>query len=382
MDYVQTVVVGAGVVGLAIARALAQRGRDVVVLEAAHAIGTGVSSRSSEVIHAGLYYPTGSLRARLCVRGRQQLYAYCATHGVAHRRCGKLVVATSQAQVPALQQVAERARANGVDDVQWLEGAQAALLEPALACVAALHSPSTGIIDSHGLMVALRGDAEAAGAMVAFGAPVTGAAVRAERGTDRIVLQVGGDEPMALACDEWINAAGLGACALALATRGWPAAVRWPQAHYARGNYFSMAARAPFSRLIYPVPEAAGLGVHLTLDLGGQARFGPDVEWLPQGAQADYRVNEARCAAFEAEIRRYWPALPSGALKPAYAGIRPKIHGPDTPAADFLIAGPAAHGVPGVVQLLGIESPGLTSCLAIAEHVCEALALNEGSGGR
>ena len=366
MDRVDAVVIGAGVVGLACARALARTGRDTLVLEQESSFGTATSARNSEVIHAGLYYPTGSLRARLCVQGRQQLYAYCDSHGIAHRRCGKLVVACSADEVASLQAVQALARANGVQDLQWLSGEQALALEPALACEAALLSPSTGIIDSHGLMLALLGDAERAGALLAVQSPVLGAEVTAEG----IVLAVGGDTPSHLLARQVVNAAGLQACALAQNLRGLPAHTV-PTAHYAQGAYFTLPGRAPFAHLIYPVPgHSSHLGVHLTLDLGGQARFGPSFRWVDS---VDYQVDPADGAGFEAAVRHYWPGLPAGALQPGYAGVRPKISGPGEPAADFRIDGPAHHGVPGLVNLFGIESPGLTACLALADEVLARL---------
>jgi L-2-hydroxyglutarate oxidase LhgO len=359
-DRVDCVVVGAGVVGLAVARALALQGREVLVLEAAGAIGTGISSRNSEVIHAGLYYPTGSLKARLCVQGRHLMYAYCAKRSVPHRRCGKLIVATSTEQVPGLESILARAQANGVDDLQWLTREQALALEPALACVAALHSPSTGIVDSHALMLALQGDLEHAGGMVAFNSPLARAAI----GSDAIELVA--IDGTVLQARTVVNAAGLHAPALAARFAGLDAS-HVPQAHYAKGSYFTLAGRAPFSRLIYPVPESAGLGVHLTLDLGGQAKFGPDVQWVD--SPDDVLVDPARGDAFYAQVRKYWPGLADGALSPGYAGVRPKISDPHAPAADFVIQGPLTHGVAGLVNLFGIESPGLTSALAIAQHV-------------
>ena len=368
MDRVDAVVIGAGVVGLAVARALAlaQRfqGGQVLVLEAADAIGTGTSSRNSEVIHAGIYYPQGSLKARLCVQGRQMLYAYCAERGVAHRRCGKLIVATDDAQATQLEVIARKAAANGVDDLQWLSAEQATALEPALRCTAALLSPSTGIVDSHGLMLALQGDVENAGGIVALHGALAGAECTAAG----MVLQMA--DGSRLLAPVVVNAAGLHAPDLARRFEGMPTGLL-PQAHYAKGNYFTLAARAPFSRLIYPVPEAAGLGVHLTLDLGGQAKFGPDVQWVDSAD--DLQVDPRRGDAFYAEVRRYWPGLPDGALQPGYAGIRPKISGPKEAAADFMICGPAEHGVAGLVHLLGIESPGLTSSLAIADEVLAKL---------
>lgn len=362
MERVACLVIGAGVVGLAVARALALSGRETVLLERERAIGTGTSSRSSEVIHAGLYYPHGSLKARLCVRGRRLLYAYCAARGVPHRRCGKLIVATSAGQLPALRRIQATAQANGVTDLHWLDAHAALELEPQLHCVAALHSGSTGILDSHAFTLALQTDFEAAGGLTAHAAPVLGGR-RDGRGW---VLTVGAESPMEIGADLVVNCAGLHAQAVAATLRGLPAAAV-PPIRYAKGNYYALRGRVPFSRLIYPVPEPGGLGVHLTLDLGGQGRFGPDVEWVDH---LDYRVDPRRSAGFHDAIRRYWPTLPEDALQPAYSGIRPKTSGPDELAQDFTLQGPAAHGVPGLVNLFGIESPGLTSALAIAEHVC------------
>ena len=363
VDKVDCVVVGAGVVGLAVARALALQGREVLVLEAQDAIGTGTSSRNSEVIHAGIYYAQGSLKARLCVQGRSLMYAYCAERNVPHRRCGKLVVATSADQLPALQAVQTHARGNGVE-LHWLERDAARALEPALECVAALHSPETGIVDSHGLMLALQGDLENAGGVVAFNSPL--ALAQYAQGAVEIVAEDG----TRLKARTLVNAAGLAAPALAARFNGLdPACV--PQARYAKGNYFTLSGRAPFTHLIYPVPESAGLGVHLTLDLGGQAKFGPDVEWV--NSPDDLVVNPARGEAFYAEVRKYWPGLREGSLAPGYAGIRPKVFGPQGAIPDFVIQGPEVHGVPGLVNLFGIESPGLTSALAIAKHVVNLL---------
>jgi len=366
VEHVDAVVIGAGAVGLAVARALAQAGREVLILEAENAFGTGTSSRNSEVIHAGIYYPTGSLRAQLCVRGKALLYDFCTSHGVAHQRCGKLIVATSDADLPALHKLQATAQANGVTDLRWLSEAEARALEPALQCVAALLSPSTGIIDSHGLMLALLGDAEAAGAMLALCAPVQAGRITPQG----IELDVGGDEPMQLRARTVVNSAGLHAPALARKLAGLDAA-HIPPDHLAKGCYFSLPGKAPFSRLVYPAPgQSSHLGVHLTLDLGGQARFGPSFEWVDR---LDYTVDPAGADHFYAEVRRYWPGLPDGVLQPAYAGIRPKISGPGKPAADFRIDGPAVHGVPGLVNLFGIESPGLTSSLAIADLVLDRL---------
>jgi L-2-hydroxyglutarate oxidase LhgO len=365
MDRVDAIVIGAGAVGLAVARALAQAGHETIVAEAQPAIGQGVSSRNSEVIHAGLYYTPGSMKARLCVRGKQLLYELCASHGVDHRRCGKLTVANTPQEVQALRVLQDRAGANGVT-VEWLEAGQARALEPALRCIAALSSPSTGIVDSHGFMLALQGDLERAGGFVALGSPVA-AATLGSGGADHVIHMQDGTE---LAASIVVNAASLHACALARRFEGL-AAEHVPQEFFAKGNYFTLAARAPFTHLIYPAPADAWLGVHLTLDLGGQAKFGPDLEWLEvtDPAQIDYQVNPARAESFYAEVRRYWPGLPDAALAPSYSGVRPKIHGPGEKAADFRIDGVARHGVPGLVNLFGIESPGLTSALAIAEDV-------------
>jgi L-2-hydroxyglutarate oxidase LhgO len=363
MDKVECVVIGAGVIGLAVARRLAQTGREVVVLEAAEGIGTVTSSRNSEVIHAGIYYPTGSLMARMCVSGKRALYQYCGERGIPHKNCGKLIVATTASETEKLQAIRVHAEANGVLDMQTLSGEEARALEPALNCDAALLSPSTGIIDSHAYMLALRGDAEAAGAALAFHTPLD----RAKAAAGRIELDAGGDAPMTLVCRLLVNAAGLAAPAVARSIDGMPLELI-PPAYLAKGNYFSCTAKAPFSRLIYPVPEPGGLGVHLTLDLAGQARFGPDVEWVDH---IDYAVDPARGERFYPAIRRYWPTLPDGALMPSYSGIRPKIVPPAVARQDFLIQGPRDHGVDGLINLFGIESPGLTSSLAIADHVGE-----------
>jgi L-2-hydroxyglutarate oxidase LhgO len=366
MDRVECVVIGAGVVGLAIARRLAQAGREVIVLEALDAIGTVTSSRNSEVIHAGIYYPAGSLMARLCVAGKQALYAYCRERGIAHRNSGKLIVATRPEEIARLQAIKAHAEANGVDDLEVLSGAQAGALEPQLSCEAALLSPSTGIIDSHGYMLSLRGEAEAAGAAFALLAPLLSGRVT----TDGFELEIGGDAPMQLACDRLINSAGLSATAIARSLDGMPLDLI-PPAYLAKGCYFSCSAKPPFSHLIYPVPEPGGLGVHLTLDLAGQARFGPDVEWVDH---IDYAVDPARGEKFYPAIRRYWPALPDGALLPSYSGMRPKIVPPAVAVQDFMIQGPQTHGVRGLINLFGIESPGLTSSLAIADHVADLMA--------
>ena len=357
-------VVGAGVVGLAIARELALAGREVIILEAEDAIGTHTSSRNSEVIHAGIYYPKGSLKARACVEGKHLLYEYCASHGVPHRRCGKLIVATDEKQLGELGAIRSKAHANGVTDVEWIAKDEVARMEPELFCTGALHSPSTGIIDSHALMLAYLGDAQGAGAMLALKSAIERAMVRG----DGFELRVRGSDP--IACDLLVNSAGLRAPSVAKAIEGYPPELA-PRELYAKGNYYSLKRRAPFSRLIYPVPEPGGLGVHVTLDLGGQARFGPDVEWIER---IDYGVDPRRAERFYAAIRRYWPGLPDDALAPGYAGIRPKTAGPGEPAPDFEIEGPRKHGVPGLVQLYGIESPGLTASLALARLVREELS--------
>jgi len=358
LESVESVVIGAGVVGLAVARALATAGREVVVLEGEDAIGTHTSSRNSEVIHAGIYYPQGSLKATSCVQGNRLLYEYCVAHGVPHRRSGKLIVATDEKQLPELQEIQKKAHANGVTDVVWMTREQALALEPELHCVAALYSPSTGIIDSHALMLAYLGDAEAHGAMLAFRSALDSATAVA----DGFVLQVGSEK---IKTNILVNSAGLRAPTVAKSIGGYPQQFA-PGEFYAKGNYYSLARRAPFSRLIYPVPEPGGLGVHLTLDLAGQARFGPDVEWVER---IGYDVDPRRAERFYAAIRRYWPALPDGALRPGYSGIRPKTAGPSEPASDFRIQGPREHGVRGLVHLFGIESPGLTASLALADAV-------------
>ncbi len=363
MDKVECVVIGAGVIGLAVARRLAQSGREVIVLEAAEGIGTVTSSRNSEVIHAGIYYKAGSLMARMCVAGKHALYRYCGEHGVPHKNCGKLIVATTPSETEKLASIRAHAQANDVPDMKVLSGEEARALEPALKCDAALLSPSTGIIDSHAYMLALRGDAEDAGCAFAFHTPL----LRAKARGGLIELEAGGEAPMSLACNLLVNAAGLEAPATARVIEGMPVD-KIPTAYLAKGNYFSCSKKAPFSRLIYPVPEPGGLGVHLTLDMAGQARFGPDVEWVDH---IDYEVNPARAERFYPAIRKYWPTLPDGALMPSYSGMRPKIVPPAVASQDFLIQGPKDHGIDGLINLFGIESPGLTSSLAIADYVGE-----------
>jgi L-2-hydroxyglutarate oxidase LhgO len=373
LDKVDGVVIGAGVVGLAVARALIQaapkRYKDWLVLEAASAIGTGTSSRNSEVIHAGIYYPRGSLKARLCVHGNEMLYAYALDRGIGHHRCGKLIVATDEAELDALRTVLNKAQANGVVDMCWLDANEARVLEPELTCVAALHSPNTGIVDSHGLMLSLQGDFENAGGLLAFNSEVTRAVCSPE---GVVLLMADGSELMAQTV---VNATGLTAPWLAAKFEGL-AQSHVPTAYFAKGNYFTLAGKPPFSHLIYPVPQSAGLGVHLTLDLGGQAKFGPDVQWVD--SPDDLLVSTENEPTFYQEVRKYWPGLADGALQAGYAGIRPKISGPNDAAADFCIQGPAVHGVKGLVNLFGIESPGLTSSLAIGAEV--ARLVNQSSG--
>jgi L-2-hydroxyglutarate oxidase LhgO len=355
-----------------VARALALQGREVMVLEAANAIGTGISARNSEVIHSGMYYPTGSLKASLCVQGRAQVVAYCQERGIGHRLCGKLIVATEPSQIPKLKAIQAQALANGVYDVRWLSAqeAMAMEMEGALKCVAALLSPGTGIVDSHGLMLSFQGDLENAGGMVVLNAAVKSVALDLDKTSSLRHLVYMADGSV-LATRTLINAAGLNATALAHRFSGI-APQHIPTAYYAKGNYFTLSTAAPFGHLIYPVPESAGLGVHLTLDLGGQAKFGPDVQWVD--TPDDLQVDASRADAFYAAVRTYWPALPDGALHSGYAGIRPKISGPNAPAADFLIQGPATHGVPGLVNLFGMESPGLASSMAIADWVTKLLS--------
>jgi L-2-hydroxyglutarate oxidase LhgO len=368
VEKLDAVVIGAGVVGLAVARALAMAGKEVVILEAEDAIGTHTSSRNSEVIHAGIYYPKGSLKAVSCVAGKELLYEYCASRGVPHRRSGKLIVASHQDQESELLSIQQKAHANGVTDVVWMTKAQATALEPAVSCVAALYSPSTGIIDSHALMLAYLGEAEDHGAMLALKSPLK----KVSPGKEGFILHT---NEMDVQCRLLVNSAGLRAPTVARSIEGFPQALV-PKELYAKGNYYSLSGKSPFSRLVYPVPEPGGLGVHVTLDLAGQARFGPDVEWIEAIDQKEtYAVDPRRAERFYAAIRRYWPGLADGALAPGYAGIRPKTAGPGEPAPDFVVQGPRAHGVPGLVNLFGIESPGLTASLALAQAVRNAIDL-------
>jgi L-2-hydroxyglutarate oxidase LhgO len=360
----QILVIGAGVVGLAVARAAARRGHEVVVAEQAGAIGTGISSRNSEVIHGGMYYPTGTLRARHSVRGRRMLYAFCVAHGVPHRKCGKLIVATNEAELAKIGALSEQGRINGVEGLELIGAEAARALEPELSCLGALHSPETGIIDGHAYMLALRGGLEDAGGVIAVNTMAEGAV----RENGQWSVKFAGDDEFAF--DAVVNCAGLGAQAFARAMPDYPPA-RVPRLVMAKGNYFSYAGKPAFTRLIYPTPMPGGLGVHVTLDLAGRMRFGPDVEWVERES---YEVDPSRAALFYARIRTYWPGLPDGTLNPDYSGIRPKLSGAGEPQGDFLIDGPAQHGLPGVVQMFGIESPGLTSSLSLAEEVVALLA--------
>lgn len=363
----QVLVVGAGVIGLAVARQAAIAGHDVMIAEAASGIGTGISSRNSEVIHAGMYYPSGLSRARHCVRGNHMIYAYCATHGISHRKCGKLIVATNDAEQEKIEILRAQGLANGVERLELIGGNSARALEPELSCIAALHSSETGIIDGHAFMLALQGDFETCGGVIAFATPI-------ERLTPALhgwTIRFGGTEPGVLNVDAVINAAGLGAQALARRVDGFPVA-RIPRLVLAKGNYFGYAGRPVFSRLIYPTPVDGGLGVHVTLDLAGRMRFGPDVEWIETER---YEVDPDRAKSFYSRIREYWPGLPDDSLVPDYSGIRPKLTGPGESAADFVIEGPQDHGLPGLVHLFGIESPGLTSSLSLAEDVIDRLCV-------
>ncbi len=366
MENVDCLVVGAGVIGLAVARALAIAGREVVVVETASGIGTEISSRNSGVIHAGIYYPNGSVKARVCVAGKHALYEFCDSHGVPYQRCGKLLVATEENQLPALERFQTLARGNGVDDLTYLSAEAVRTLEPQVTCVGAILSPSTGIIDVHSYLLALLGDAEAYGAMLAFNTTLT----RSRVVSGGLELQIAGEQSTELRTRVLVNSAGLGAQQVASSIDGFPLE-KVPHRYLAKGSYFSLTGASPFRHLIYPMPDGAWLGVHSTLDLDGRGKFGPDIEWVDD---IDYEIDTARAEAFYAAIRRYWPALPDGALQPDYTGIRPKLYAEGEPARDFLIQGPGDHGVPGVVNLFGIESPGLTSSLAIAGEVAALLA--------
>jgi L-2-hydroxyglutarate oxidase LhgO len=361
----QVLVIGAGVIGLAVARAAALAGHDVTVAEMTGGIANGVSSRNSEVIHAGLYYPTGTLRALHCVRGRRMLYEFCASHGVGHRKCGKLVVATNQTELAKVETIKQQGESNGVEGLEMIGGNAARALEAELVCVGALLSPESGIVDSHAYMQALWGELEDRGGMIAFETPVE----RMSFKRPQWQVRFGGRDAGTIDFDAVVNAAGLGAQALARRIDNYPAE-KVPRLVLAKGNYFSFAGRPVFSRLVYPTPVDGGLGVHVTLDLAGRMRFGPDVEWI---AEENYSIDASRADAFYARIRTYWPGLPDKSLVPDYCGIRPKLTGPGEPAADFMIAGPRSHGMPGLVNLFGIESPGLTASLSIADEVVKQL---------
>jgi len=368
-ERVDCVVVGAGVVGLAIARRLAMAGREVLVLEATEGIGNGASSRNSEVIHAGIYYPPGSLKAKVCVQGRHKLYHYCRERAIPHQRVGKLIVATHEDQAPQLAKYKAQAELNGVDDLRWVSVEEAREMEPDVIFAAAVHSPSSGIIDSHSLMLALQGDAENAGATCVFNSPVEGGRAQG----DFITLDVGGSDPMSIDCGTVINAAGLTAPQLAARISGVPAHTV-PETHYAIGHYFALSGRPPFSRLVYPVARSDWLGVHVTVDLSGRVKFGPDFNWIDD---IDYRFDYSLEPAFYEAIRRYYPGLKDGALTPDYTGIRAKITGPGEPPADFVVHGAETHGIPGLVNLFGIESPGLTSSMALADHVAAMIGIDQ-----
>jgi L-2-hydroxyglutarate oxidase LhgO len=366
MESLDCVVIGAGVVGLAAARALALAGREVVVLEAEKSIGTGISSRNSEVIHAGLYYPEGSHKARLCPKGNALLYAYCEQRKIAHRRLGKLVIATEREQIGVLKALRAAAQAAGVPELQWLAPEEVGVLEPELSCVAGLFSPTSGIVDSHALMLSLQADAEEAGALFAFQSPVISGAI-SDPGP---ILTVGTEPSLSVRALTVVNCAGLGAQGLARSIRGLaPESI--PEESFAKGCYFSLTTPSPFAHLVYPVPEPGGLGVHLTLDLAGRARFGPDVEWLETTdvLALDYRVDPSRAASFTQAIRRYWPGLPENALVPDYAGVRPKLKRAQRGFSDFILSGPQSHGARGLYNLFAIESPGLTCCLALGDWI-------------
>ena len=367
MDSLDAVVIGAGVVGLAVARALALGGREVIVLERRTRVGEETSSRNSGVIHAGIHYPPNSLKARLCIRGKELLYAYCREKSIGHRRCGKLIVALNEAQHAGLEAIRARGLNSGVDDLTVLNPAAAAALEPEVRCTSALLSPSTGIIDSHGLMTALQGDLERAGGDV--GRLCEFVRGRVERRGFRLEIRSAG-EPVRVNAETLVNAAGLYAAEVAGNIAGLePRHI--PRIRYAKGNYFVYRGRHPFRRLVYPLPEPGGLGVHVTLDLSGQARFGPDVQWVDA---PEYAVDESRLGRFFEAVRAYWPGVNRDRLAPGYAGVRPKLVGPGEPAGDFVIQGPEVHRIPGLVNLYGIESPGLTAALAIAERVAELAA--------
>ena len=373
MERVDCVVIGAGVVGLAIAREMALQGRETILLERENAFGTISSARNSEVIHAGIYYPKDSLKAKLCVEGNRLLYEYCRSHQVATQPYGKLIVASDESQLNDLQAILYKAQNNGVPNIKLISGDEAKVLESNLKCAAAILSSSTGIVDSHGYMLSLLGGFEDAGGMVAYQSPLISAKPIGANAENGFELEIGGPDGMQLQTQLLINCAGMSAPAVAQKIIGLSSDFI-PKAYFAKGNYFSLTGKSPFKHLIYPIPEPGGLGVHLTLDMGGQAKFGPDVEWLDidQEGQIDYTVNPKRGEGFYEAVRRYWPELKDGALQPDYSGVRAKIVPQNAPAGDFCFSGPAEHRLKGLFNLYGFESPGLTSSLAIAKHL-EAL---------
>ena len=370
MEQVDCVVIGAGVIGLAVAREMALQGRETILLEREAAFGTISSARNSEVIHAGIYYPKDSLKAKLCVAGNRLLYEYCRSHQVATQPYGKLIVASDETQVDALQAILYKAQNNGVPEIKMLSGVEAKALEPNLKCSAAILSSSTGIVDSHGYMLSLLGGFEDAGGMIAYQSPLISAKPVGQNAAGGFELVIGGDDGMRIQTRWLINCAGMSAPAVAQQIEGL-ISNQVPKAYFAKGNYFSLSGKSPFSHLIYPIPEPGGLGVHLTLDMGGQAKFGPDVEWLDieQEGQIDYTVDPRRSEGFYEAVRRYWPDLKDGSLQPDYSGVRAKIVPPNAPAGDFYFDGPEQHGLQGLFNLYGFESPGLTSSLAIAKHL-------------
>lgn len=373
MEQVDCVVIGAGVIGLAVAREMALQGRETILLEREHAFGTISSARNSEVIHAGIYYPKGSLKAQLCVLGNRMLYEYCRTHQVGTQAYGKLIVASDDSQLDELNAILYKAQNNQVPEIRMIGGDEAITLEPQLRCSAAILSASTGIVDSHGYMLSLLGGFEDAGGMVAYQSPLISAKAIGVDAQNGFTLEIGGTDEMQIQTQLLINCAGLSAPAIAQQIEGLSSS-QIPKAYFAKGNYFSLSGKSPFTHLIYPIPEPGGLGVHLTLDMAGQAKFGPDVEWLGVETenQIDYTVNPKRSEGFYEAVRRYWPALKDGSLQPDYSGVRAKIVPPNVPAGDFCFNGPSDHGLHGLYNLYGFESPGLTSSLAIAKHL-EAL---------
>jgi len=370
MDQVDCVVIGAGVVGLAVAREMALQGRETILLERENAFGTISSARNSEVIHAGIYYPKDSLKAQLCVEGNRLLYEYCRSHQVATQPYGKLIVASDETQIDDLQAILYKAQNNGVPEIKLIPGDDAKVLEPQLQCCAAILSSSTGIVDSHGFMLSLLGGFEDAGGMVAYQSPLLSAKPLGSNGEGGYELEIGGADGMKIQTKLLINCAGMSAPAVAQKIAGLKQE-HIPKAYFAKGNYFSLSGKSPFTHLIYPIPEPGGLGVHLTLDMGGQAKFGPDVEWLEieSEGQIDYTVNPKRSEGFYEAVRRYWPELKDGSLQPDYSGVRAKVVPPNAPAGDFCFNTPQDHSLHGLFNLYGFESPGLTSSLAIAKHL-------------